>query len=203
MDDIIGFLIYALIIVIGVVASAVQAKKKAQAGRKPEVRKPSAGAETMPPFFDVLKDKRIEEIFGVPPQTTERHPFEPVHESVEAGPSVEEVYDERYFGKNVEEGPSVEQGSSEAEKKPVYKSIEDHIRNQKRTGQTEISNLYEEGVSVFGNEINEIESNIISEGEIVSEEATAEAERKFQRDRIRKDWRQAIIYVEILKRKDN
>jgi hypothetical protein len=203
MDDLIGFLIYALIIVIGAVASAVQAKKKAQNARKPLVRKPSAEAETMPPFFDVLNDKRIEEIFGAPPQTTGRNPFEPAHDSVEAGPSVEESYDERYFKKNIEEGPSVEEGGSEAEKIPVYLSIEDHIRKQRKTGQGDISNLYEEGVSAFDNEVNEIESDIIAAGEIVSEEATAEAERKYQKDKVRKDWRQAIIYAEILKRRDN
>lgn len=192
MDDLVILLIYVLIIVAGMIASAVQAKKKRQqkaAGNVLQQNDPDRdhhGQNDFGPFSD---------IFDQPSQKQES----PDYESVEHGPTVEEG------GTNVEKSANyngmikssesdeddiaikdadvVYEKSSEAEKTDVQKWIEKY------------NLLQQEMEEDYG-------KDEISKGEIVSEQAVSEAASSSAEEEPFLDIRKAIIYSEILKRKE-
>jgi len=158
----------------------------------------------MPPFFDILLEEKGTDIFNIPEQKEDKPVYESISDSVESGPSVEDGYEK---GPGIEEGPSVEEGGFEAEKRPVYVSVEDYIRTQgtrtvEGAGSSIDSRIFKEGVSAFPAYGDEIDMNVISAGEIVSEEEAARAAEDARLAMASSDWTQAIIYSEILKRKE-
>lgn len=190
-EDIISLLIYGALALLGVIASAFKKKKQQQ---RPPVSRPSR--PNVPPTMsaDPYSDYGPElgplaELFDLP-KTVREEPKEPEYESIEYGPTVEE------------EGYSFESAQASAElagmdvEKPVseIESFEE--------GQSEIQKM----IARYDAVKHEMENNDddIAKGEIVSLEAAEEAAKKERSTEPAGyfDARKAIIYSEILKRRE-
>ena len=194
MDDLLQVLLYVVIGLVGIIASAYKNKKKAQPGvpsQRPQTAReiPSSPEHDFGPELGPLM-----EMFDIPRKQQVR----PMYESVEEGPSVEEG------GWDVEaEESTVELAglSTEYEDRPgeVQGRTAEVVQEE---GQSDIQKMIakynaiskELGEDGFGEEI--------SASEIVSVEAEEEARLKRAPKEPFFDPRKAIIYSEILKRKE-
>lgn len=197
-EDIISLLIYGALALLGVIASAFKKKKQQQ---RPPVSRPSR--PNVPPTMsaDPYNDYGPElgplaELFDLP-KTARDEPKEPEYESIEYGPTVEE---EGYSFESAEAsaelaGMEVERPSGIMEK-PVseIESFEE--------GQSEIQKM----IARYDAVKREMENSDddIAKGEIVSLEAEEEAAKKEKSTKPAGyfDARKAIIYSEILKRRE-
>jgi hypothetical protein len=194
MDDLLEVLLYVVIGLVGIIASAYKNKKKAQPvvpSQRPQMSRemPAEPEHDYGPELGPLM-----EIFDIP-----RHqPVKPVYESVEDGPSVEEE------GWEVDsEESSVELAGLSTE----YEGRSGEVQGKTvdivpEEGQSDIQKMIakynaiskELGEDGFGEEI--------SASEIVSVEAEEEARLKRAPKEAFFDPRKAVIYSEILKRKE-
>lgn len=189
MDDVVSLLLYVLMILAAFIASAYQAKKrKSQRSQGPlaagnkENGKNEGGPDLGPlgDFFD-MKDPR-----GNPP----------FYETLEEGQSVEEG------GNGVESSDLYESMTAGDDESPAVAAREEVFRSpeiihEEQPDLTRIKPVDDIMWETLDEEILED----IAAGEIVSEEEAARiAEGKPEKERL--DWRKAIIYSEILKRKE-
>ncbi len=193
-DDLIQLLIYVAIGIIGVIASAYKNRmKKQQASARPRGpvvphNIPAGPEKDFPPELGPLID-----LFDLPRPKSE--PFE--YETVESGPTIEEA------GMNVDtEEASAElagmtaenRGSAEEESRLDVPSFEE--------GQSEIQKMIAKYESIRKELDQEGMQDDIANGEILS----VEDEEKARKERLPKERffnpRKAIIYSEILKRKE-
>jgi hypothetical protein len=201
MDDLLEILIYIAIILVGVIASAYRNKKLKQQNSEPH-HIPGNKAKTAIPRDVVIKPQHdfgpnlgpLMELFEIPHQPQEK----PAYDKVESRPSVKES------NMNVDTaGASSELGGM---------SVEDEGKTMKENI-TSVPDLYEEGQSDIQKMIakyNAISKQLgeegfgesISSGEIVSAEAEEDIRARKQEMSQFFDARQAIIYSEILKRKE-
>ncbi|HJZ41436.1 MAG TPA: hypothetical protein VJ203_13805 [Bacteroidales bacterium] len=194
MDDLLEVLLYVVIGLVGIIASAYKNKKKAQpvvSSQRPQMSREI----TAEPEHDFGPDLGpLMEIFDIPRQRQEK----PMYESVEEGPSVEEGGWDVDTGKASAElaGLSMEyEGRSNEEQGRAVEAVPEE-------GQSDIQKMIakynaiskELGEDGFGEEI--------SATEIVSVEAEEEARLKLPPKERIFDLRKAIIYSEILKRKE-
>lgn len=191
-DDLFQTLLYILIAVVGVIGSAYQnQQKKKRAG---------AGTKVRPMPGDVLSEPHGEfdfgpllDVFDIPakPEPREESP-----ESVENGPSVEEggeMFDSREAAAEME-GLKMAQESIPVDTVPTPESFEE--------GQSDMQKMaarYEE----LNRELNKgYDDDAISSGEILSHEETLVREAQIAEKKRFFEPRKAIIYAEILKRKE-
>ncbi len=192
-DDLLEVLVYVLIGLVGVIASAFQNKQRRKhASARPPVRQvprdilaepePEFGPD-LGPLMDVLNIPRVH------PQS------QPVEETVESGPSVEEggaLIDTQEASAELE-GIKMAEESKVGIDVPVTESFEE--------GQSDIQKMIAKYDAIRREMEKEYEGNEISSGEIrsVDEEATQAvspvAVAFFEP-------RKAIIYSEILRRKE-
>jgi len=192
-DDIVQILLYVVIGVIGVIASAYQNKqKRKQAGSQPPFKR-------VPRDILAEPDRDFEpglgplmEVFDIPRMSPPR----PEEESVESGPSVEEggmLVDTQEAIAELAGMKMAEEGKS-GEGIPVEESFEE--------GQSDIQKLIAKYDAIRKELEQEYGEDDIASGEIVSvEKAQAAREALPPREPIFV-LRKAIIYSEILKRKE-
>ncbi|MFO7369675.1 MAG: hypothetical protein R6X09_05330 [Bacteroidales bacterium] len=195
MDDLVELLIYLAIVVVGIIASARRNRKKAQHPGEMNQAPGFPRSLTPDPEKDLGPDLGpLAELFGLPKNV---HPtYE--YESVENGPSVEEA------GMNVDTVEAaaemagmaldrVENASSESIDTITPESFEE--------GQSDIQKMIAK-YDAIRRKIDLSDEDDIAKGEIVSVEA-AEAADKASRSKERFfEPRKAIIYSEILKRRE-
>ncbi|MBN1158685.1 MAG: hypothetical protein JXA61_04835 [Bacteroidales bacterium] len=190
MDDLIIFLIYVLIIVGGMVASALQAKKKRQQKSTADIFKESDQSKE----YDELPDAGpFAEFFDQQAKEKES----PLHESIEYGPTVEEG------GYSIEKSDSYEGMTKSMEsisKIPEMKI--DRVPESRITEKTDVQKWIEKYNALQKDIEGDYAMDEISKGEIVSEEAAAEKASAVSEQEPFLDMRKAIIYSEILKRKE-
>jgi hypothetical protein len=192
MDDLRELIIYIIIGLIGVIASAYQNKqKRKQAGSKPSAR---------PVPRDILTEPRQEfepdlgplmELFEIP-----RKVQEPLEESVESGPAVEEgglMVDTQEASLELEGMKAEAEGFAQETSLPTPTFEE---------GQSDIQKMIAKYDAIREEFENEYDRDDIASGEIVSVEAEALARLKSLPDEPVFVLRKAIIYSEILKRKE-
>jgi hypothetical protein len=201
MDDLLQILIYVAIGLIGIIASVYKNKKmKQQAGGYPRNQR-TQGTPTVPrdvvskPQHDFGPDLGpLMEIFEIPHRPQEK----PTYETVEDGPSVEEG------------GMEVDTAKASSELTGITMENEGKIMEQNITS---VQDSFEEGQSDIQKMIakyNAISKQLgeedfgeaISAGEIVSVEAEEDIRARKQKMYQFFDARKAIIYSEILKRKE-
>jgi len=192
-DDVLQILLYVVIGVIGVIASAYQNKqKRKQAGSRPPVKR-------MPRDILAEPDRDFEpslgplmEIFDIPRMS----PPQPAEESVESGPSVEEggmLVDTQESAAELA-GMKMAEEDKSGEVMPVKETFEE--------GQSDIQKLIAKYDAIRKELAQEYGEDDIASGEIVSvEKAQAALEALPPREPIFEP-RKAIIYSEILKRKE-
>ncbi|MBN1414797.1 MAG: hypothetical protein JW973_06830 [Bacteroidales bacterium] len=195
MDDIAEIVIYILIAVVGLVASAFKNRNK---------NRPS---HTPPPFSQVPRNMTpqqqpeaepdlgpLMDLLGIPRQEVQP----PAYESIEEGPTVEEA------------GMNVEAEAAAAELAGYQTETSDDILDKPPVVDTA---TFEEGQSDIQKLLAKYESNRkamegyqddddIAAGEILSVEATEANRLKAAKKEPFFDARKAIIYSEILKRKE-
>jgi hypothetical protein len=188
MEDIVSLLLYVLMILAAFIASAYQAKK----------RKSQKGQGTLPPG----NSER--------PEAGERPDFGPLADF----PGMQETMERPPFYETLEAGPSVEEGGAEVERSEIYEPMmaagAGKSSPPERKLEPEAPVVHEEvqpdlnrmnAMDYIWQQLDEGLADDIAAGEIVSVEKAAEANaRKAPRERL--DWRKAIIYSEILKRKE-
>ncbi|MBN2480543.1 MAG: hypothetical protein JXB19_02290 [Bacteroidales bacterium] len=192
MDDLIIFLIYLVIIVGGMVASALQVKKKKQQKSAADALHESDQNQEYNDHHDYgpfreLYDQQLKEL-------------EPsVHESIEYGPTLEEE------GINVERSDSYE-GMAKSYKSDAKIPVAGDSRlTDGKFAEKEKTDVQKwiEKYSALQHELEDDYSrDEISKSEIVSEEAAAEAASRAAEREPFLDLRKAIIYSEILKRRE-
>ena len=178
-NDLVSLLIYVVMIVIAVVVSAYQADKKKKQGAGGRLPGQSQQSSPQPdePVFDPFRD-----LFD----HSEQSETTPVYTSIE-------------------EGPSVESGGTDIERSEKYEGMSsltiDGANKTEAPEPAEIDNYIEASAM---DEIPEIDydENFIKAGEIVSEEASNLARTEIEKNISHFDIRKAIIYSEILKRKE-
>ena len=188
MDDIVSLLLYVVMILAAFIASAYQAKKrKAQQRQGPVTaeRQEDQEAEGHPDlgplgdFFDMQEKRRI------PPE----------YETLEAGPSVEEEGDmvERsvIYEPMTPDSAGTSARSESNEVLPTSRFAEEGQPALTRMDATEDLTAYLTDEDVLED---------IAAGEIVSEEEAEALAKKRKQEGT--DWRKAIIYFEILKRRE-
>lgn len=195
MDDIAEIVIYILIAVVGLVASAFKNRNK---NRQPH---------TPPPFSQVPRNMTpqqqteaepdlgpLMDLLGIPRQEVQP----PAYESVEEGPSVEEA------GMNVEgeaaaaelAGYQVEASEEILDKPPVVDAA------SFEEGQSDVQKLIAKYEATRKAMEQDFPDDEIAAGEILSVEATEANHAKAAKKEPFFDARKAIIYSEILKRKE-
>ncbi|MBN1145562.1 MAG: hypothetical protein JXA72_14120 [Bacteroidales bacterium] len=195
MDDLVELLIYLAIVVIGIIASA---RKKRKSMQHPGEMNQSPGYPrtlTPDPEKEFAPDLGpLAELFGLP--KNEQPIYE--YESVENGPSVEEA------GMNVDNSEAaaemagmaldrVENASSESLDTVTPESFEE--------GQSDIQKMIAK-YDAIRKKIDLSDEDDIAKGEIVSVEAAEAAEKALRSEARFFEPRKAIIYSEILKRKE-
>ena len=184
-------LLYVIIGLIGVIASAYQNRqKKKQAASMPQAKRipREIVAEPEPDFGPELGP--LMELFDIPPKAQA-----PVYETVESGPTVEEegvLVDAQEGAAELEGIRTVSEGTSLDTVQP--ESLEE--------GQSDIQKMIAR-YEAIRKELSPDDEGIdeIAAGEIVSVEMEEAAKSRNTRERVF-DLRQAIIYSEILKRKE-
>jgi len=192
-DDFLEILVYVIIGVVGVIASAYQNKqRRKQAGARPPVRQvprdilagpePEFGPD-LGPLMEVLNIPRV-------------HPQpQPEEETVESGPSVEEggaLIDTQEATAELE-GIRIAEESKEGIDVPVTELYEE--------GQSDIQKMIEKYDAIRREMEKEYEGNEISSGEIRSVEEEAKQAASTVAGPFFEP-RKAIIYSEILRRKE-
>jgi hypothetical protein len=193
-DDLIQLLIYAVIGIIGVIASAYKNRmKKQQAAARPRgpVIQPNIPGDTEKDFPPELGP--LIELFDIPRPKAE--PFE--YETVESGPTVEEA------GMKVDtEEASAELAGMTAETNEAVEKESPLDAPSLEEGQSDIQKMIAKYESIRKNLDQEGMQDDIASGEIIS----VEAEEKARKERLSEERffnpRKAIIYSEILKRKE-
>jgi hypothetical protein len=194
-DDLVQLLIYVVIGLIGVIASAYRNKKKqSQTASRP-------GTPVIPRNLpaDPGKDFGPElgplmELFDIPRPKPE--PLE--YETVESGPAIEEA------GMKVDspEGSAELAGMAvEAEGASVEK-IEAPVAEDFEEGQSDIQKMIAKYEAINKALSQEANQDDIASGEIVSVEAEESLRSQSGKREVFFDLRKAIIYSEILKRKE-
>lgn len=194
MDDLVELLIYLAIGLIGIIASARRNKKKIQRPGEMNQAPGFPRSLTPDPEKDFAPDLGpLAELFDLPRNVQPTYEYE----SVENGPSVEEA------GMNVDTreaaaelaGMSMDHSETEAE------SIDTIPSESFEEGQSDIQKMIARYEAVR-KKLDLNEDDDIAKGEIVGVEA-AEASSKTSGDKERFfDPRKAIIYSEILKRRE-
>lgn len=193
-DDLIQLLIYAVIGIIGVIASAYKNRmKKQQAAARPrspviQPDIPGGQEKDFPPELGPLI-----ELFDIPRPKAE--PFE--YETVESGPTVEEA------GMKVDtEEASAELAGMSAETSEAVEKESTLDAPSLEEGQSDIQKMIAKYESIRKNLDPESIQDDIASGEILS----VEAEEKARKEKLPEERffnpRKAIIYSEILKRKE-
>lgn len=195
MDDLVELLIYIAIVVVGIIASARRNRKKAQL---PDEMKQTQGYPRSPtpdPEKDLAPDLGpLAELFGLPKNVQPTYEYE----SVENGPSVEEG------GMNVDTVEAaaemagmaldrVENASSESIDTVTPESFEE--------GQSDIQKMIAK-YDAIRKKIDLSDEDDIAKGEIVSVEAAEAADEALRSKERFFNPRKAIIYSEILKRRE-
>ncbi len=194
--DLVSLLIWVALGIIGVVSSAI--KSKAKRPMDPSQSRPQVPHTMQADPHEYEPDLgSLLEMFDVnKPRQPERRP-EPEYESIETGASVEEG------GWNVDskEAAFEMEGMTLANKESVLDTNKSDIEVFEE-GQSDIQKMIAKYESLR-KELDPSDSeNDIASGEIVSVEAAEEAEAKRKANREFFDPRKAIIYSEILKRKE-
>jgi hypothetical protein len=195
-EDIISLLIYVALALVGIVASAFKKKKQQQQqsmSRPPKTEVPRT--LTSDPYTDYGPELGpLAELFELPKQRT----AEPEYETIEYGPSVEEA------GMSVDS----EEGSAELagmEFEGNTSAVEKQISEVEsfEEGQSDIQKMIARYDAVRKEMEDNDSSDDIARGEIVSIEAEEAArQEKYKNAEVIFDARKAIIYSEILKRKE-
>ncbi len=193
-DDIVQILLYVVIGVIGVIASAYQNKqKRKQAGSRPPVKRIPRDILAEPdqefePNLGPLMD-----VFDIPRTTRQQ---QPEYESVEVGPSVEEggmLVDTQESTAELA-GMKLAEEAKAGEGIPVEETFEE--------GQSDIQKLIAKYDAIRKELADEYGEDDIASGEIVSEEKAKAARDALPPREPVFVGRKAIIYSEILKRKE-
>ena len=194
-NDLLQLLLYVVIGLIGVVASAYKNKmKKQQAGNKPAIpgiprNLPADPGKDFGPDLGPLM-----ELFDIPKPKQE--PVE--YETVESGPSVEEA------GMNVdtaEASAELAGMTAEAEGLEVEKPEKSDVESFEE-GQSDIQKMIAKYEAIRKELDQDYIQDDIALGEIVSVEAEEEAKTKAPVTERFFNPRKAIIYAEILKRRE-
>lgn len=193
-EDLVSLIIYLALGLIGVIASAYKNK----AARKQQMNKPREPQvprtfQADPKEYDPDLGPLIE-LFDIPRQQPQA---EPEYESVEMGPSVEEAgmsLDSPEYAAEVE-GAELDQPVSAVEPKRSDVEIFEE-------GQSDIQKMIAKYESLRKQLDYDDPENLIARGEIVSVEAEEEAQKESKEEKAYFDIRKAIIYSEILKRKE-
>ncbi len=192
MDDLVILLIYVLIIVAGMITSAVQAKKKRQ-------QKAAGNAfqenEKVQDHHDQNDFGSFSNIFDRPSQKQES----PEYESIEFGPTVEEG------GMDVEKSAGYDGMIKSSESDEEVSAIKDATVEYEKISEAEKTDVQKwiERYNMLQQEIeDDYSKDEISRNEIVSEEIASETAPKPAEEEPFLDMRKAIIYSEILKRKE-
>ena len=195
MDDLVQLLIYLAIGLIGIIASA---RKKRKSIQYPGEMKQSPGfprSLTPDPEKELAPDLGpLAELFGLPKNVQPTYEYE----SVENGPSVEEA------GMNVDNREAaaemagmdldrIENASSESIDTVTPESFEE--------GQSDIQKMIAKYEAVR-KELDLSDEDDIAKGEIVSVEAAEAADKAMRSEARFFEPRKAIIYSEILKRRE-
>lgn len=192
MDDLVILLIYVLIIVAGTIASAVQAKKKRQQKATGNLLKEKDKSQNHNDQYDFGP---FSDIFDQPSQKRES----PGYKSIEFGPTVEEG------GMDVEKSADYAGMTEIAENDEEIAAIKDADVVDEITPEAEKTDVQKwiEKYNMLQQEMEGDDSiNEITKDEIVSEEIASEAASKLSEGEPFLDMRKAIIYSEILKRKE-
>ena len=183
-------LLYVIIGLIGVIASAYQNKqKRKQAASRPPVKQVPRDipAEPVPDFGPELGP--LMEIFDIPQKNLSQE-----YETVEDGATVEEggmLVDSK-------EGASELEGINNAAEGPSLDTVQPETFEE---GQSDIQKMIAKYEAIRKELSQEFSEDEIAAGEIVSVEAEEAAKLKNIREPMF-DLRKAIIYSEILKRKE-
>jgi len=192
-EDLISLLIYLALGLIGVIASAYKnkAKKQQQMNNRPRPQVPQTFEADPAQNYEPELGPLIE-LFDIPKQKTE-----PEYESVEYGPSVEEAGNSLDSQEAAQElaGMSVDSSVSAVEK--PMSDVETF-----EEGQSDIQKMIAKYDALRKQLDSEGLGDDIASGEIVSVEAEEEARQKRVEDREFFNARKAIIYSEILKRRE-
>ncbi len=194
MDDLVQLLIYLAIGLIGVIASARRNKKKIQRPGEMKQAPDFPRSLTPDPGKDFAPDLGpLAELFDLPRNIQPTYEYE----SVENGPAVEDA------GMNVDtkEAAAEMAGMSMDRVEPEAESIDTVPAESFEEGQSDIQKMIAKYEAVR-KKLDLNEDDDIAKGEIVGVEA-AEASRRALGDEARFfDPRKAIIYSEILKRRE-
>jgi len=192
-EDLISLLIYVALGLVGVIATAYKNKKKQQATMTRPPRQEVPHTFPADPATDFGPELRpLIELFNIPKQKAE-----PEYETIESGPSVEEsgMDVDTEVASNELSGMKVDTTISSVEK-PIsdVESFEE--------GQSDIQKMIAKYEAIR----KELEDNDmgddIARGEIVSVEAEEAAREKRAEQKVFFEARKAIIYSEILKRRE-
>jgi len=192
MDDFVEILIYIALGLIGVVASAYKNRKK-QAQRpvaRQQAPKPEVLADPHPDFGPELGP--LLEMFDIP----YKKKAEPVYETIESGPSVEEG------GMEFDTAESTLEWSGSGDAVSAKAEPTELIDQPTGEGVSEIQKMIDRFNRLKAENPNLEYGDDISEGEIVSEETLEERRLAEIADLDYFNARKAIIYSEILKRKE-
>jgi hypothetical protein len=194
-EDLVSLLIYLALGLVGVIASAYKNKaKRQQANNQPRPQVPRTfSADPEKEYGPDLGP--LVELFDIPKKTTQSE-YKPEYESVEYGPSVEES------GMNVDsEEASQEMAGMSIDR--TVSSVEEPVSEVEtfEEGQSDIQKMIAK-YNALRTEMDDALGEDIASSEIVSIEAEEEARQKRISSTEFFDIRKAIIYSEILKRKE-
>ena len=192
-EDLISLLIYLALGLIGVIASAYKnkAKKQQQMNNRPRPQVPQTFEADPAQNYEPELGPLIE-LFDIPKQKTE-----PEYESVEFGPSVEEAGNSLDSQEAAQELAGMSMDSSVSAVEKPLSDIETF-----EEGQSDIQKMIAKYYALRKQLDSEGIGDDIASGEIVSVEAEEEARKKSLENREFFNARKAIIYSEILKRRE-
>jgi hypothetical protein len=192
-DDIWQILLYVVIGVVGVIASAYQNKqKRKQAGSPPPVKRVSRDILDEPERDFTPDLGPLMEVFDIPRTMTRQ----PEYESVESGPSVEEgglLVDTQEATTELA-GMKMAEEATSVDDIPVAETFEE--------GQSDIQKLIAKYNAIQKELDQEFDDNDIASGEIISAEKEKERQDLASAGQRFFEPRKAIIYSEILKRRE-
>lgn len=192
MDDFVEILIYIALGLIGVVASAYKNKKK-QAQRpvpRQQAPRPEVQANPQPDFGPELGP--LLEMFDIPYKKKE----EPVYETIESGPSVEED------GMDFDTAESTLEWTGSRDAAIAKTETTESLDQYTGEGVSEIQKMIDRYNKLKAENPNLEYGDEISAGEIVSEEVLEERRLAEVVDLDSFNAKKAIIYSEILKRRE-
>jgi hypothetical protein len=190
-EDTVSLLIYVALALVGVIASAFKNKKKRQSTARSFRPEPTSEFPTAPSKEYGPELGPLMELFDIPRQKPEVQEYE----SIESGPSVEEM------GMAVDtEEASIELSDLDNAQSSVEKQISEVETFEE--GQSDIQKMIAKYEALRKDIEDDSMNDDIAKSEIVSVEAEEAAREKRNLSRDPFNLRKAIIYSEILKRRE-